>query len=252
MSGPPAWVTACIPTFGCTEYLREAVMSLLNQTYPFVRVIVINDGDPEAPWPALAEIIDPRLVRFDLQENRGPYFALAIALEATHDQFFLVQDADDWSAPERVESLLRLLIRNGSIFACSTLAQFHKNEAREVIVEKPLFWSRPSTTPEAELRIRVPHHGLHRTEHVRRLGGYYGGFRFGYDEFLTNLLAMTGSISWTPDRLYWRRLRPTSLTRAPDTGMASPMRQSLRSEMRHLYQARISGLSEFLRAPNLR
>src|SRR5579859_5430453 len=104
-AGTQPWVTACIPTYRCTRYLRDAVLSLLNQTYPFLRVVVINDGDPNPPWAALADITDPRLLRFDLKENRGPYFALAVALEATPDPFFLIQDADDVSAPNRAYSL---------------------------------------------------------------------------------------------------------------------------------------------------
>lgn len=234
MSGPTIWVTACIPTFRCTPYLRSAVTSLLNQTYPFLRVIVINDGDPSPPWPCLADITDPKLVRFDLKENRGPYFALAIALEATPDPFFLIQDADDWSAPHRVATLLHLLQRDGTSYTYSTLAQFHDG-AGGIMVDKPLFSSRPNTVPGTHLSSRIPHHGLFRTEILRQLGGYYGGFRYGYDEFLTNLLLLVGSVSWTADLLYWRRRRPTALTRAPDTGMLSLERQSLRAKMNESY-----------------
>jgi glycosyltransferase involved in cell wall biosynthesis len=236
MTTPATWVTACIPTFRCTMHLRDAVASLLNQTHRCLRVVVINDGDPEPPWPALADFADPRLLRFDLGENRGPYFALAVALAATPDPFFAVQDADDWSTPHRVETLLQLLERDGSHYAFSTLAQFHNRPNGAVVVDRPLGAQPPDTSPGAELANRLFHHGVYRTEAVRNLGGYFAGFRFGYDMLLTNLLLLVGSVSWTPEALYWRRLRPDSLTRAPSTGMRSAIRRQLRTEMNALYR----------------
>jgi hypothetical protein len=90
--------------------------------------------------------------------------------------------------------------------------------------------------PHPELKSRIPHHGLFRRKALKELGGYFGGFRFGYDELITNLLLLTGTVSWTPEPLYWRRLRPDSLTRSPDTGLESDERRALRGEMREIYR----------------
>jgi len=230
------WVTACIPTFRCTDYLRSAVLSLLAQTYPLIRVVVINDGDPVSPWPSLANISDRRLIRFDLHQNRGPYFALATALEATTDDFFLVQDADDWSDPRRVATLLSLALHHRSGFAFSAIAQFHVERGRKLRFDRPLCAAPPDTTPGPEFKARLYHHGLFRTHSLRRLGGYFGGFRINYDMLLTNFLLLTEHVSWTAQPLYWRRLRNGSLTRDPNTGMDSPLRQRVRSEMEDLYR----------------
>jgi hypothetical protein len=50
------------------------------------------------------------------------------------------------------------------------------------------------------------------------------------------LVLLVGSVSWTKDILYWRQLRPDSLTRASNTGMLSANRQLLRSDMSDLYR----------------
>jgi len=234
MNEAPTWVTACIPTFRCTEHVRQAVKSLLNQTHPFLRVIVINDGDSEPPWATLSDIADPRLVRFDIYENRGPYFALAVASEATPDPLFLIQDADDLSSPERVATLLRMLRRDGSTYAFSALTQFYE-DAGGVVVSSPLFSTPPDTVPSPSFKYRFSHHGLYKTSAIRQLGGYFGGFRFGYDKFITNLLLLAGSVSWTPQPLYWLRTRPNSLTRAPDTGLLSERRRALNAEMSQMF-----------------
>jgi glycosyltransferase involved in cell wall biosynthesis len=247
MNRSPGFITACIPTFKCTKYIRHSVQSLLNQTYPYLRIIVINDGDPEPPWRSLADISDPRLIRFNLPENRGPYFALAVALEATPDSFFLVQDADDWSPSHRVATLLQMLRRDNSQYAFSTLAQFCDHHLGGIVPSEPMFAAGPDTDAIYEFRNRMPHVGLFSTQALRQLGGYYGGFKFGYDMLLTSLFLLAGRVSWTPEWLYWRRLRPTSLSHAPDTGWKSNKRRQVRAEMRELYHYAYRDYESFVR-----
>src|SRR5208282_5726799 len=95
--------------------------SLLTQTHRSLTVVVINDGDLDPPWARLAHIWDPRLVRFNLNANHGPYFATAVALNATSASFLLIQDADDWSSPNRVEVLLSNLQEHHTDFAFSAV-----------------------------------------------------------------------------------------------------------------------------------
>src|SRR4051794_32338454 len=102
-------VTVAIPYFQCKPSIGQAVESMLSQTHSALTLVVVNDGDPEPPWPALDHIHDPRLVRFDLPTNRGIYFANAVVLAATDDPYFVVQDADDWSEPQRIAQLLQKL-----------------------------------------------------------------------------------------------------------------------------------------------
>src|SRR5690349_9267744 len=115
-------VMACIPFFRCREHIRRAVESLLTQTHRNLVVVVINDGDSEVPWDQLAHIRDPRLVCYDLSKNRGPYFATAVALNATSAPYLLIQDADDWSSPTRIGRLLTALEHDRSDFAFSAHA----------------------------------------------------------------------------------------------------------------------------------
>ena len=58
------FITVSIAYFRCRLFIAAAVESVLSQTYPNLRVVVVNDGDESAPWSALTHIDDPRLVRF--------------------------------------------------------------------------------------------------------------------------------------------------------------------------------------------
>ncbi|MET3912769.1 glycosyltransferase involved in cell wall biosynthesis [Bradyrhizobium sp. S3.3.6] len=229
------WITACIPTYRCNSYLYHSVTSLLEQSHRKIRVIVVSDGDPTNPWPILSQIDDPRLIRFDLGENRGPYFCRAVAAAATEDPFLLVQDADDWSVPTRVETLLNKLCTNRSDYAFSTLRRFHDRHDRIEAGER-IFSAGPQGLLDQRLQYRAPHHGLFRRSSLAALGGFYGGFKFGYDVLLTNLFLLAGSVSWTSEVLYWRRMRPDSLTSAATTGLGSHARLRVNADLKEMYR----------------
>lgn len=240
-------VTACIPYFQCAAHVCGAVESLLSQSYTNILVIVMNDGDPNPPWRALSHIRDPRLVRFELSANRGPYFALEVARAASAGQYFLIQDADDWSASSRVQHLVRALEREGSDLAVSAQPQYIDAQGRRKILD--IRWRRMVKSPARrdrfvvktvlgpEFEYRLPHAGLFRNSLLQQLGGYYGGFRVGYDTLLTNLVLMTGKVSHVRLPLYWRLVRPESLTHSDSTGITSDFAQRATGEIRKLYKA---------------
>lgn len=249
------WVTACIPHFGCRRYVSRAVESLLAQTYPWIRIVVVNDGDPDPPWREVAHVRDPRLTRFELQSRMGPYFALELARQATPDPYFLVQDADDWSAPDRVWRLVDLLAEGKADFAVSAQPQFGEGphgESRILSVRWDGFANghrggafKIDIHPTPEYRLRVPHHGLFRSETLHRLGGYYGGHFIGSDKFLLNLLIMIGRVAWTPLPLYYRLMRETSLTYSRETGCNSIYHAGVERELAHDYQIAFRQYSAF-------
>jgi len=112
-------VTVSLPYFDCRKYVRRAVESILGQSHRELMLIIVNDGDPDPPWEALSDITDSRIVRFDLATNHGRYFADSVVLAATTDQYFMFQDADDWSEATRIATLMEAVRRYHSSGAIS-------------------------------------------------------------------------------------------------------------------------------------
>lgn len=246
MSSFAGWVTACIAHYRCHRYIRRAVDSLLSQSYPWIRVVVVNDGDPCPPWRELASITDPRLLRFNLPQNGGCFFCWEVTRRATPDPYFMMQDADDWAAPNRAAKLLTSLLHSRSDLAVSSQPVFFETQDGAPY-PAGIRWDRVANggTParfvvqkkiSGEFRYRAPHHGLIRTSALRDIGGYYGGFRIGWDTLLTNLVLMIGSISWTPEPLYYRLIRPDSLTHSADTGAQTEYAAAVTRCLRQLYR----------------
>jgi Glycosyl transferase family 2/Methyltransferase domain len=211
------------------------VRSVLSQTHTDLTVVVVNDGDPNPPWERLAHFDDPRLVRFDLPANRGRYFADEVVLEATRSPYFLVQDADDWSEPTRVEVLLRAVREEHSSGAISSHRR-HREGSSPAQPATVQHWPNLTTPLGGQLRHLANYPGLFRCDALRDVGGFYGGFRIGYDTLLLSLLQMAGRVRAIDQPLYNVLLRRGSLTTSQATGQSSRLRGRVRGQLDHLYR----------------
>jgi glycosyltransferase involved in cell wall biosynthesis len=90
-------VSVIIPVFNRGKSLREAVMSVLLQTYEEIEIVIVNDGstdDTEATVKEL-QIKWPRTVRVFWQENSGPGRARELGTVKSRGEFIQYLDSDD-------------------------------------------------------------------------------------------------------------------------------------------------------------
>lgn len=118
----PSLISVVLPVYNCELYIREAVESILAQTYTAFELIVVNDGSTDGTAAILAGISDPRL-RVMAQPNGGIVKALNAGLQAAKGQFIARQDADDISLPERFARQMAYLQANPEVMVCGTWAE---------------------------------------------------------------------------------------------------------------------------------
>ena len=87
----------------------------------------------------------------------------------------------------------------------------------------------------ARLEHRANHHGLFRSEALRSIGGYFAGFRIGYDTLIINLLSMVGRISYVDRPLYHRLIRSGSLTNSRTVGLGTRARSQVTRQLAAIY-----------------
>lgn len=224
-------VTVTMPFWGAHRWIRRAVDSILEQTYRDVRLVVVNDADPVPPWSLLEDIDDPRLVRFDLPENRGRYFADAVILAACDTPWFAMQDPDDWADPERFEVLVPLAERaGGAAFGASTN---HRNGRAVRDAYRLEAWPVPGHI----LHMVGYGSGVIATSRIREVGGYHADLRVGYDTWLHNAVRLMGGWETDARSLQHKLFRAGSLTSSPETGMRTPYRDAVRERLDGLWRA---------------
>jgi len=107
-SNNPSLVSVVMPIYNAGEFLRPALLSIINQTYTNLEIILIDDGSTDDCLETIRDINDPRLSIIH-QKNTGRPTALNRGLDALTGEYFLIQDADDISYLNRVERLLTTL-----------------------------------------------------------------------------------------------------------------------------------------------
>lgn len=129
-------VSTIVPVFNRPDLLREAVGSVLEQTYRPIEVIVVDDGSTDATARVADELAgaNPGVVRVIHQDNSGVGAARETGRRAARGEFMQYLDSDDVLLPRRFELLVaalrahpdcaiaygrtRHLDEHGSVIAC--------------------------------------------------------------------------------------------------------------------------------------
>jgi glycosyltransferase involved in cell wall biosynthesis len=215
-------VAALVPHFRCEGWLDHCLSSLLAQSRPPDAVIVIDDASPEPPAAIVRRFPGVTLLRAPV--NVGPYRLIQQVIDDTAYDWYLLQDADDWSAPERLERLLAAAGRTGAELVGSDYLMFCTDELATLLHPFPLDANAALAAAPTCHAVQHPT-ALVRRDLVVRLGGFASGMRFsGDDEFLRRA-AHAATVVNVPRVLYFRRHRSGSLTTSSATGHGSASRR---------------------------
>lgn len=102
-------ISVVIPTYQCSQYIRQAINSVLAQTYPtrLLEIIVVDDGSTDNT----AELLRPYgdQIRYAYQTNRGEAAARNVGIRSSHGEFVAFLDADDYWLPDRLSVMTKML-----------------------------------------------------------------------------------------------------------------------------------------------
>ncbi len=90
------------------SYLREAIDSVLAQTYSDFELIIIDDGSTDGTSKILKSYKDAR-IKIITQPNKGLVASLNRGIKTAKGKYIARQDADDRSEPTRFEKQVSLL-----------------------------------------------------------------------------------------------------------------------------------------------
>ena len=105
-------VTVVMAVFNAARFLREAVASILAQTYREFELIVVDDSSSDDSLSILESFDDPRIRIIRHHTNLGAALSRNDALAAARGELVAIMDADDVCAPTRLERQLAFLDAN--------------------------------------------------------------------------------------------------------------------------------------------
>lgn len=102
-------VSVIVPVYGVQDYLQQCIDSILNQTYPHLEIILIDDGSQDNCGDICDRnaINDSRIIVVH-KENSGLSGARNTGLDIAAGKYISFVDADDTVHPQFIESLVNL------------------------------------------------------------------------------------------------------------------------------------------------
>lgn len=110
-------ISVIMPCFNAAPYVEEAVRSVMEQTYPEIELIIVDDGSTDASQEIVAKLAGeyPARIRHVAQSNAGPYAARNHGLALAKGEFVAFLDADDWWSKDCIQKMLSAVNEDDSI-----------------------------------------------------------------------------------------------------------------------------------------
>ena len=203
----PPLISVVLPVYNGERYLREALDSLLAQTYEHLEIILIDDGSTDHTPEIIAGYADP--VTCLRQANAGPAAARNVGVARARGDFVTFMDHDDIAHPEKLERQLACLDERPDADACLVYVQnFWFDELAD---ERRRLAGRPLTQPV--LAYTLPSM-LARAAVFERVGPFDARFRVGQDtDWFIRASELGVIFAPVEEILYYRRIHRTNLTR---------------------------------------
>ncbi len=113
-------VDVLLPAYNCAETIVASVRSILGQSMPALRLIVIDDGSTDGTGDIVGRLaLEDRRISLLRQPNSGIVDALNRGLACATAPFVARQDGDDISSPDRLARQLAVLERHADVVAIS-------------------------------------------------------------------------------------------------------------------------------------
>jgi len=114
-------ISCIIPVFNGARYLREAVASILAQTYRPIEIIVVDDGSTDDTAEVVRNYGDQ--VRYVWQPNGGPSAARNRGVRAAQGALVAFLDQDDVWHPNKLTRQMVQFMTRPELDLCVTHAQ---------------------------------------------------------------------------------------------------------------------------------
>lgn len=110
-------VSVLIPAYNHENYIQETIESIINQTYPNIELIILDDGSKDKTWEKITELkpkCENRFVKihFETKQNEGTCITLNKLLKLSSGEFVYIIASDDLTKPQAIEKEVEFLQNN--------------------------------------------------------------------------------------------------------------------------------------------
>ena len=115
-------VTVLLTSYNHAKYLKEAIDSVLQQTFQDYELVICDDASEDASWEIIESYKDPRIVKIRHQYNYG--YQLIDTLDTFRGKYVAIHHSDDAWEPDKLEKQVSFLENHPEYAACFTHVKY--------------------------------------------------------------------------------------------------------------------------------
>jgi hypothetical protein len=102
-------VSVLMAAYNAADNIETAVRSVLDQSWRNLEVVITDDASTDDTWAVIQRLAaeDARIVALRHTDNGGAYVARNTGLQQASGDYVVVNDADDWAHPQKIELQVR-------------------------------------------------------------------------------------------------------------------------------------------------
>jgi glycosyltransferase involved in cell wall biosynthesis len=119
-------VSVILPCYNTENHIGEALRSIMQQDYPNLEIIVIDDHSSDGSWDVIQALAleDSRILAVRNEENLRLIKTLNKGIQLSQGEYIARMDADDISAPARIEKQVTYLEQHKEVDMIATCATY--------------------------------------------------------------------------------------------------------------------------------
>ena len=129
-------LTVLMPVYNAARFLKEAIDSILTQSFEYFEFLIIDDGSSDESCSIITSYNDPRIRFIKNPHNIGISATLNKGIELSRCELIARMDADDISAPQRLKKQYAFMTKHPHCALLSTWAEVVSEDKRFVRLEK--------------------------------------------------------------------------------------------------------------------
>lgn len=102
-------ISVIMPVYNAEKTIERAILSIINQTYNNIELILINDGSTDGTESIIKKYIEKENkieIKYYFQKNSGPSIAKNLGIDMAIGEYILFVDSDDTISENYIESLV--------------------------------------------------------------------------------------------------------------------------------------------------
>ena len=239
-----------MPAYNCEAFIKQAIDSVLQQTYTNWELIVADDGSADNTRAIIDAVKDERVVKTHNDTNQGNLRTRNRLFDEANGKYLTILDGDDWMSKDKLSTQVSMMLQNRCYDGCVTnycSVNIHGKVSYQQYYTSTFVLSANYLHNKNVMEFH-PASILISREVYSSIGGLHTYFDrlYSEDKYWIFLIVERFKIAYIPKCLYYYRANVNSLTNIVD----SPRKLTITDLVKELMRQRIATGQDWLSANN--